>query len=129
MVSDHHGTGGTILDAATLTATRRLSKPFGEARGAQPIQVNGQWPTEKGFFGKPIDATGLTHVGARQYDPNLGRFISVDPILDLADAQKMHGYTYANNSSIIILCDSDVQRRGLSLTHESIGCLLCVPVR
>ncbi|MGW1996439.1 RHS repeat domain-containing protein [Embleya sp. NPDC001921] len=98
MATDHHGTPNSILDAAGLTATRRQSKPFGEPRGTQPTQANGQWPDDKGFLGKPMDTTGLTHVGAREYDPGLGRFISVDPIMDLADAQQMHGYTYSSNN-------------------------------
>ncbi|MYS80011.1 polymorphic toxin-type HINT domain-containing protein [Embleya scabrispora] len=100
MAADHHGTPSSTLDAATLTATRRQSKPFGEARGPQPTQANGQWPDDKGFLGKPMDATGLTHVGAREYDPSLGRFISVDPIMDLTDAGQMHGYTYSNNNPL-----------------------------
>ncbi|MFI6585915.1 RHS repeat domain-containing protein, partial [Embleya sp. NPDC050493] len=100
MTADHHGTPSSTLDAATLTATRRQSKPFGEARGPRPTQANGQWPDDKGFLGKPMDATGLTHVGAREYDPGLGRFISVDPIMDLTDAQQMHGYTYSNNNPL-----------------------------
>ncbi|MFI6986570.1 RHS repeat-associated core domain-containing protein [Embleya sp. NPDC050154] len=98
MAADHHGTPTAILDAADLTATRRQSKPFGEPRGPQPTQSNGQWPDDKGFLGKPMDTTGLTHVGAREYDPSLGRFISVDPLMDLTDNQQMHGYTYAGNN-------------------------------
>ncbi|MFI1386383.1 polymorphic toxin-type HINT domain-containing protein [Embleya sp. NPDC020886] len=98
MAADHHGTPTSTLDAATLTATRRLSKPFGEPRGPQPTQANGQWPDDKGFLGKPMDSTGLTHIGAREYDAILGRFISVDPLMDLTDAQQMHGYSYGNNN-------------------------------
>ncbi|WP_240361051.1 RHS repeat-associated core domain-containing protein [Streptomyces clavuligerus] len=26
-------------------------------------------------------STGLTHLGAREYDPSIGRFISADPLL------------------------------------------------
>ncbi|MFE7129727.1 polymorphic toxin-type HINT domain-containing protein [Streptomyces sp. NPDC057638] len=100
LANDHHGTGSTTLDATTLTTTRRQSKPFGEPRGPQPTQANAQWPDDKGFLGKPMDATGLTHVSAREYDPTLGRFISVDPIMDLTDAQQMHGYTYAHNTPV-----------------------------
>ncbi|WP_406293478.1 polymorphic toxin-type HINT domain-containing protein [Embleya sp. NBC_00888] len=100
MAADHHGTPSSALDAATLTATRRQSKPFGEPRGTQPTQANGQWPDDKGFLGKPMDSTGLTHVGAREYDPGLGRFISVDPIMDLTNAGQMHGYTYSNNTPL-----------------------------
>ncbi|WP_331768195.1 polymorphic toxin-type HINT domain-containing protein [Embleya sp. NBC_00896] len=102
MAADNHGTANSTLDATTLTATRRQSKPFGEPRGAQPTQANGQWPDDKGFLGKPMDATGLTHIGAREYDPTLGRFISVDPLMDLSDTQQMHGYTYSNNSPVTL---------------------------
>ncbi|MFI1585293.1 RHS repeat domain-containing protein [Embleya sp. NPDC020630] len=102
MAADHHGTANSTLDSATLTATRRQSKPFGEPRGPQPTQINGQWPDDKGFLGKPVDATGLTHVGAREYDPTLGRFISVDPLMDLTDSDQMHGYTYSNNSPVTL---------------------------
>ncbi|WP_354264050.1 RHS repeat-associated core domain-containing protein [Paractinoplanes tereljensis] len=33
------------------------------------------------------DSTGLTHLGAREYDPELGRFISHDPVLDTGAPQ------------------------------------------
>ncbi|NCT91507.1 RHS repeat-associated core domain-containing protein, partial [Cellulomonas sp. APG4] len=39
-------------------------------------------------------------VGARYYDPTLGRFISVDPVMDLTDPAQWHGYSYANNNPI-----------------------------
>jgi RHS repeat-associated protein len=67
---------------------------FGEDRG--PV---GQWPGERGFVNGTIDTTtGLTQVGARSYDAALGRFISVDPLMNLSDAQTLNGYAYANNS-------------------------------
>ena len=42
--------------------------------------------------------TGFTTLGARQYDPVTGRFLSADPVLDTADPQQMNGYAYANNN-------------------------------
>ncbi|MEK8106461.1 RHS repeat-associated core domain-containing protein [Micromonospora sp. M12] len=45
-------------------------------------------------------STGLTHLGAREYDAATGRFISVDPIVDFNDPQQMQGYAYANNSPV-----------------------------
>lgn len=42
----------------------------------------------------------ITHLGAREYDPSTGRFISVDPIIDIADPEQMHGYAYANNNPL-----------------------------
>lgn len=44
--------------------------------------------------------TGLVHIGARQYDSGLGKFISADPIMDVADPQQWNAYSYANNSPI-----------------------------
>ena len=45
-----------------------------------PRHAIGTWPDDNGFLGKPQDdTTGLTHIGARAYDPTTGRFISVRP--------------------------------------------------
>ncbi|MCP2323531.1 RHS repeat-associated protein [Hamadaea flava] len=55
---------------------------------------------DKGFVGGTEDGTGLTHLGAREYDPATGRFISVDPVLDENDPQQLHGYSYANNAPV-----------------------------
>ena len=77
----------------------RRTTPFGSPRGAQP--ADGDWYGEKGFVGGTVDkSTGLTHLGAREYDPAIGRFISVDPLIDYADPQQMHGFAYANNSPV-----------------------------
>ncbi|MCT2594182.1 sugar-binding protein, partial [Streptomyces sp. N2-109] len=98
-VADHHGTGQLAIDAASLDLTaQRRSLPFGSPRGAEPAS----WPTSRGFVGGIDDTkdTGLTHLGAREYDPATGRFISVDPLMDLADPQQIHGYTYGNNNPL-----------------------------
>ncbi|WP_260848864.1 RHS repeat-associated core domain-containing protein [Streptomyces sp. SLBN-118] len=97
MVDDHHGTASMTVDATTQAVTRRYTKPFGETRGESPSA----WPDDKGFLGKPADAdTGLTHIGAREYDPATGRFLSVDPVLVPEDHQSMNGYAYANNTPV-----------------------------
>ncbi|WP_326590486.1 RHS repeat-associated core domain-containing protein [Streptomyces sp. NBC_01294] len=95
-LADHHDTGTTQITAnATQTVTRRKTGLFGEARGTQPTT----WTGEKNFIGGTKDNdSGLTHIGAREYDPLIGRFISVDPIMDLKDSQQLHGYTYSANN-------------------------------
>jgi RHS repeat-associated protein len=99
MVDDHHGTASMTVDATTQAVTRRYTKPFGEARGTAPST----WPDDKGFLGKPADTgTGLTHIGAREYDPTLGRFLSVDPVLAPDDHESLNGYAYANNTPVTL---------------------------
>ncbi|MGW3644952.1 ricin-type beta-trefoil lectin domain protein [Streptomyces sp. NPDC000878] len=44
--------------------------------------------------------SGLVHLGAREYDPATGRFISVDPVLDQSDPLQANGYSYANNNPV-----------------------------
>lgn len=92
-LADHHGTAQLAVDAATQKLTQRRTLPFGGIRGTEPTD----WPGTKGFVGGTDDTrtTGLTHLGAREYDPATGRFISVDPLLELDKPQTLNGYTYA----------------------------------
>jgi RHS repeat-associated protein len=93
IAADHHATGQLAINSSDLTTTRRKTDPFGNPRGTQPT-----WPTTHGYVGGVTDPTGLTHLGAREYDPAIGRFITVDPILNVADPIQMNGYNYANNN-------------------------------
>ncbi|MFF4849405.1 nucleic acid/nucleotide deaminase domain-containing protein [Streptomyces sp. NPDC001194] len=98
VAGDTHGTSSLAVSADdTQTVSKRYTTPFGAARGPAPTS----WPDDKRFLGKPEDTnTSLTHIGAREYDSNLGQFVSVDPILSLDQAQSLNGYAYANNNPI-----------------------------
>jgi hypothetical protein len=39
-------------------------------------------------------------VGSRAYDSTIGRFVSVDPVLNPADQQSVNGYSYADDNPI-----------------------------
>ncbi|WP_369371047.1 toxin C-terminal domain-containing protein [Promicromonospora sp. Populi] len=95
-LADHHGTGQLSVKASDMSITQRRTTPFGQMRGTEPTA----WAGTRGFVGGYDDTeiTGLVSLGAREYDPDLGRFISLDPIMDLTDPQQIHGYSYANNS-------------------------------
>ncbi|GAA2490717.1 RHS repeat-associated core domain-containing protein [Actinocorallia cavernae] len=97
-LADHQGTGQLAVDAATQQLTQRRTLPFGGLRGTAPTA----WAGSKGFVGGTDDTsdTGLTHLGAREYDPTTGRFLSVDPVLDITDPQQLNGYAYAENSPV-----------------------------
>ncbi|MFB7950157.1 polymorphic toxin-type HINT domain-containing protein [Kitasatospora phosalacinea] len=78
-----------------MTATRRAYDPYGNPRGTQPTS----WADNHGYLGKPADpSTGLDLLGARNYDPALGRFLTADPILEIGDPNQMGGYTYAGDN-------------------------------
>ncbi|MFH9426621.1 RHS repeat domain-containing protein, partial [Streptomyces sp. NPDC017529] len=99
VLSDHHGTAELSVDAETMRYTRRGSGPFGTERGPQPGKD--AWPSEHGFVGGTKDAsTGLTHVGAREYDAENGKFASVDPVLGVNSPQQINAYSYANNNPV-----------------------------
>ncbi|TMQ89765.1 DUF4258 domain-containing protein [Actinomadura soli] len=97
LTDDHQGTAQVAVNAATLAGTVRRLTPFGSIRG---MDEDATWPNDKGFVGGTQDPTGLTHLGAREYNPETGRFISVDPIMDQADPQQMNGYSYSNNNPV-----------------------------
>ncbi|MFF1482935.1 polymorphic toxin-type HINT domain-containing protein, partial [Streptomyces sp. NPDC058301] len=85
------------IDASSLAVTRRAYDPYGAPRGTTP----GSWIDNRGYLGQPVDtASGLNLLGARNYDPALGRFLSVDPVLEAGDPNQMGGYTYAGNDPV-----------------------------
>ncbi|MER5750101.1 polymorphic toxin-type HINT domain-containing protein [Streptomyces sp. NPDC002088] len=92
LASDRNGTSSiAITSDSAQTLSKRYSTPFGANRG----QMTGVWPDDKAFLGMSVDAaTGLTHVGAREYDPSTGQFINVDPLLQLDLHQTLNGYSY-----------------------------------
>ncbi|SBT91047.1 RHS repeat-associated core domain-containing protein [Streptomyces sp. DI166] len=113
-IADHVGTGQLAIDAASQQLTQRRTLPFGGIRGTKPSA----WPGVRGFVGGVDDteSTGLQHLGAREYDPATGRFVSVDPLLTPEDPQALNAYAYSNNSPLTF---SDAS--GLGCIHGAPG--------
>ncbi|SDZ19920.1 intein C-terminal splicing region/RHS repeat-associated core domain-containing protein [Amycolatopsis xylanica] len=109
MLSDHHGTNGMSITAGTLQVTQRFTDPFGNSRDAVPPG----WPDKHGFVGGYQDTTGLTHLGARDYDPSTGRFTKADPLLNAEVPQEWNAYAYAGNSPVSLTDPS-----GMSTCHH-----------
>ncbi|MER7274595.1 RHS repeat-associated core domain-containing protein [Dactylosporangium sp. NPDC000244] len=115
--ADRMGTAQLSIDADDLTVTQRRYLPFGELRGAAPT-----WTTDRGYVGGNVDSSiGLTQLGAREYDADTGRFLSVDPIIDPSDPQQMNAYAYANNTPVT-MNDADGEWRVLPGGHYCDGC-------
>ncbi len=111
-ITDLHGTSLLALDSTCDNPVWRQETPFGAPRST----ATGPWPDTNGFLGKPTDSsTGLTIVGARNYDPAIGRFISIDPVLESSAPQQLNGYTYAGDNPVtqsdpsgLMICDGSV---------------------
>jgi len=83
--------------AATDAAGNRLRYDAYEPYGLRLNRANDNRP---GFTGHVMDAgTGLTYMQQRYYDPQLGRFLSVDPVrADPNTGNHFGRFKYANNS-------------------------------
>ncbi|WP_432990488.1 RHS repeat-associated core domain-containing protein [Dactylosporangium sp. CA-233914] len=121
LIGDHQNTQNIAVAAGSQAISIRRQNPYGAPRGGSPA-----WPTAKGFVGGDRDATGLTHVGAREYDPAIGRFLSVDPVFAPTDPASTNGYAYANNSPVTMSdpsgqrpdCDGDCLKEWAAVQTE-----------
>ncbi|MFJ9083830.1 polymorphic toxin-type HINT domain-containing protein [Streptomyces sp. NPDC102384] len=123
-LGDHQGTGQLAVKADDLSLTQRRTQPFGALRGDPPAS----WPSSKGFVGGTDDTadTGLTHLGAREYDPTTGRFLSVDPLFELDKPQTFDGYNYALHSPVTNADPSGLGEAGCMMGTVT-GCVNGVP--
>lgn len=116
LAGDSHGTNQIAYQPETGEVTRRAFDPYGNPLGSGV----GTWPDTHGFLNKPVDQTsGLTEIGARNYDPMIGRFISVDPVLDPARPGQLNGYTYANDNPTTL---SDPTGLLVNCGPDNVGC-------
>ncbi|HVK26542.1 MAG TPA: RHS repeat-associated core domain-containing protein [Actinokineospora sp.] len=113
--ADMHGTNQVAVASNGYNVTRRTQDPYGN-----PLGTTNPWVDNRGFLNKPVNTTtGLTDIGARNYDPALGRFVSVDPILDMTNPQQWNGYSYANNSPTTLSDPSGLRPAGCEEDHIS----------
>ena len=74
---DHLGSTSLATDGGGEVVSRVLYYPYGETRG-----TNGTLPTDFGFTGQRADSyLDIYHMGARDYDPKIGRWLSADTIV------------------------------------------------
>ncbi|MFE3852406.1 RHS repeat-associated core domain-containing protein [Streptomyces griseorubiginosus] len=96
LAADQHGTNSLYLDYSAQTPTWRQFDPYGNPRGTTTT-----WADNRTFLNKTTDTTtGLTDIGAREYDPTLGRFTSLDPVFEDDSPQELSGYTYAADNPV-----------------------------
>ncbi|MCX3062406.1 ricin-type beta-trefoil lectin domain protein [Streptomyces beihaiensis] len=113
LAGDHQGSAFVEVGLRDQMPVRmRKQDPFGNQRGTGTIGGNQQNHT--GFLGATRDdASGFVGLGARLYDPSVGRFLSADPVLDLNDVLQSNGYAYADNNPVTM---SDPSGLAISLS-------------
>jgi RHS repeat-associated protein len=95
-VANTQGTSMETVNASSGAISRRYFDPWGAPVGTPPA-----WPDNHAFVGQPADAaTGYDLLGARQYNPATGRFLSLDPLFEAGDPLAMGGYAYADDDPV-----------------------------
>jgi RHS repeat-associated protein len=108
MVTDDHSPGRSISEheyypfGATMTRTYQEQMNWSDPH-IDSMRFAGHWRDFLGVLN--VDNTEyLDNMHARTYDPNLGRFLSVDPTLDVDEAlhapQAWNRYPYTRNNPI-----------------------------
>ena len=95
---DHLGS----LRVVTTQAKAIQSRYYYDAWGARTL-VAGTTITNRGFTGhEHLPEFGFINMNARLYDPVLGRFLAMDPFVQMPDyTQAFNRYTYAMNNPLI----------------------------
>jgi RHS repeat-associated protein len=74
--------------------------PFGEAASSGAAPATADYTPQQWNGGDALSALGVSQLGARLYDPAVGRFLSRDPVISLRGALGSHPYTFAMNDPI-----------------------------
>lgn len=94
--TDALGTPIAVTDENGNVIKRFEYEPYG-------LQVSGPVEDEPGYTGHVEDAaTGLTYMQQRYYDPEIGRFLSVDPVTAYEQpVGQFNRYRYANGNPYV----------------------------
>jgi RHS repeat-associated protein len=98
---DHLGSSNIITDEDGEATSLTEYYPYGSTSNEQLLDPEAELPDYK-FTGKELDAsTGFYYYGARYYDPQIGRFISADTIVQAPyDPQSLNRYSYCRNNPV-----------------------------
>jgi RHS repeat-associated protein len=88
LLGNAQGSLTTTIPTGTNTPTTRYYQPYGGARGPAP----GTKPTTTGFLNQHEDQTTLTYLNNRYYDPTVGVFLSVDPLVTSTGDPYLYGH-------------------------------------
>ena len=100
----YDGLGSVASLVSSTGGTQRTwsYEPFGAVRIGTKASGN-QAESPMRFAGEYLDPTGLYHLRARQYDPGVGRFLSLDPAEQSSNDSVISGYVYAADRPTIMV--------------------------
>ena len=95
--TDHLGGTIRVLDGSFTALDGMRYKPYGEDR-----DTGSSLNTDRKFTGQTEDETaGLYWYASRAYDPEIGRFVSPDPIVpEPGNPQSLNRYSYVYNNPL-----------------------------
>jgi RHS repeat-associated protein len=94
LAGDAHNTATLEVVVSTGASTVRYEDPYGNPRGTNP-----GWSSGHTFLNDDQAGTsGTVTIGARIYDPVIGKFLTVDAILTPFNPVANNGYTYSASS-------------------------------
>jgi RHS repeat-associated protein len=107
---DRMGSVDTVTDERGMVVERHGYDAFGKPltsdwEDAGGLLHSGEYAaatTTRGFSAhEHLDAHGLIHMNGRAYDPALGRFLSVDPLIqNPLNSQNLNAYSYVLNNPL-----------------------------
>jgi len=97
-LTDHLNSANLVVDGSGQVVELAEYAPYG-----QLSKRTGTADTPFKFTGQRLDSEfGLYYYGARYYDPELGRFVAADTVVqDAGDPQSWNRYSYARNNPIL----------------------------
>ncbi len=133
---DHLGSVEAVTDAGGASLLVQAYDPLGERRKSdwtgmlsaserQTLAANQPLKTSRGYTGhEHLDRTGFIHMNGRLYDPQLGRFLSPDPIVAApGSSQSWNSYSYVSNSPLSYVDPGGQFQAGIGC---NVGYVMCM---
>ena len=117
-LTDSLGSSLGLTDSAGTLQTQYTFEPFGNTTTSGSATTN-----TFAYTARELDATGLYFYRARYYNPNLGRFMSEDPLGFKGD---INGYRYALDSPVSLSDPSGLKASVACLRCFGVGSMSCI---
>jgi len=117
---DSRGSTIALTDSTETITDKYAYDPFGKLANSEGFTANSF--KYVGRYGVMDEGNGLKYVRARYYAPELGRFITKDPLTgNDADNQSLNRYVYALNNPVVFIDISGLSAKEGSISETDFG--------